>query len=53
MKMAPESLPLGERLRLQKWSAMNSKLLKWMVSPRTNPMLIRWLLLVTMVGFGE
>jgi hypothetical protein len=37
MKTAPESLPLGERLKRLKQSTMNSKLPKRTVSPREKP----------------
>jgi hypothetical protein len=36
-KMAPEPLPMGERLRLPKQLAMNSRLPKRMVSPWEKP----------------
>jgi hypothetical protein len=49
----PESLPSGEKLRLSKRSAVNSKLPKWMVSPKVNPMSVRLLPLETMAGFHE
>jgi hypothetical protein len=39
--MTPESLPLGERLKLLKQSAMNSRLLKRMVSLREMPPQVR------------
>jgi hypothetical protein len=40
MNMAHEPFPSGERLRLPKWSAMNTKLPKWMVLPSVNPTLV-------------
>jgi hypothetical protein len=50
---APESHPLGERLSLQKWSAVNSKLPKHMVSPGASPMPVRLLPLATTVSLDE
>jgi hypothetical protein len=50
---APELFPSGERLRLPKRSAMNSKLPKWMVLPRVNPTLVRVLSSAMMMAFGE
>jgi hypothetical protein len=41
-KMAPELLPLGERLMLPKESAMNSRVPKQMVSPREKPPQVRY-----------
>jgi hypothetical protein len=46
MKMVPELFPLGERLRLSKMSAMNSRLPKRMVSPREKPPQVKCSLLV-------
>jgi hypothetical protein len=45
-KMVPELFPLGERLRLSKMSAMNSRLPKRMVSPREKPPQVKCSLLV-------
>jgi hypothetical protein len=53
MNTAPEPLSSEEKLRLPKRSTMNSKLPKWMVSPRVNPAPVRLFLLATMVGFDE
>jgi hypothetical protein len=39
MMMASELPPMGERLKPSKWSVMNSRLPKWMVSPREEPSL--------------
>jgi hypothetical protein len=41
MKAAPESFLLGERLRTQKQSAMNSRLPKRTVLPREKPLHIK------------
>jgi hypothetical protein len=51
--MTPESFISGERLRLSKWSAMNSKLPKQIVSPGMSPTLVRLLSLATKVSFSE
>jgi hypothetical protein len=51
--MKHESFPSRERLRLLKWSTVNSKLPKQMVSPRASPTPVRLLLLAMKVSFVE
>jgi hypothetical protein len=49
----PGSFPSGERLRLPKRSAVNSRLPKQMVSPGASPVLVKLLPLATKVSFSE
>jgi hypothetical protein len=53
MKTTPESLPLGERLRLPMQSAWNSRLPKRMVSPREKLQLVRCSPSVVMASVNE
>jgi hypothetical protein len=53
MNTTSESFPSGEKLMWPKWSMVNSKLPKQMVSPGASPTLIRLLPLATMVSFYE
>jgi hypothetical protein len=53
MKMVPESVPLGERLRLPEQSAINSKLLKRTVLPSEKPLHVNHSLSVVTVSVDE
>jgi hypothetical protein len=53
MKIAPESLPLGERLKLLKQLTMNSRHSKRTVSPREKPPYIRYSPSVVTVSIEE
>jgi hypothetical protein len=53
MNTTPESFPSGERLRLSKWSAVNSRLPNRMVSPGSSPTPVKLLPLATKVSFSE
>jgi hypothetical protein len=52
-KIASKWLPMGERLRLPKQSAMNSRLPKQTVSSRENPLHVRHSPLVETASVDE
>jgi hypothetical protein len=53
MNMTPESFPSGDRLWLLKWSVMNSRFSKQMVSPQASLTLKKKMASVVMVGLGR